>query len=146
MYFPYPSIIVLLSYKTWDILQGEGSKKQNENHARCCLGFFSYTWNVLSSIRHVCVISLSAAWAVAGTLRILVLFRRKQSKSTGSSTKGSLWAQHVGPKHQKAVGTLPWKGLHTPNARLVDEIWLRALISVRIKEMENKLCGRLMCN
>lgn len=146
MSFPCPPIIVLLSYKTWDILQGGESKKQNAKHAGCWLGFFCSTWNVLSDIRHVCVISLSAAWAKTGTLRILVLVRRKLSKSTGSSTKGSLWAQHVGPKHQRAFGTLPWKGLHTPNPRLVDEIWLRALISVRIKEMENKLCGRLMCN
>lgn len=52
-------------------------------------GFF-VTLGTFCSISGASVISLSAAWAMAGTLRILTLFRRKLSKSTGSRAKGSL--------------------------------------------------------
>lgn len=42
---------------------------------------FFYAWNVLFNKMHVCVISLAAAWAMAGSLKILILLRRKTSKS-----------------------------------------------------------------
>lgn len=52
-------------------------------------------WNVLFNSMHVCVISLTAAEAMAGSPKILILSRRKPSKSTGSRAKGSLGAHRT---------------------------------------------------
>lgn len=65
--------------------------------ASCFFFFFFhfYAWNILFNSMHVCVISLTAAQAMAGSLKILILFRRKLSKRTGSRAKGSLWARRT---------------------------------------------------